>query len=68
MNTPLLLGVFLITLLSLVAFIIKHSFTLDGMDMGICVVDKKTKMLEASSASRPVVLVRKNYARFEIWV
>jgi PAS domain S-box-containing protein len=38
----------------------KDSFTLDGMDMGICVVDKKNKMLEASSASRPVVLVRKN--------
>jgi len=38
----------------------KDSFTLDGMDMGICVVDRKNKILEASSASRPVVLVRNN--------
>jgi PAS domain S-box-containing protein len=38
----------------------KDSFTLDGMDMGICIVDRKNKILEASSASRPVVLVRKN--------
>ena len=42
----------------------KDSFTLDGMDMGICVVDRKNKILEASSASRPVVLIRNN--KYEI--
>jgi PAS domain S-box-containing protein len=36
----------------------RDSMTLDGMDMGICVIDMQNNTIEASSASRPVILVR----------